>query len=52
MLMPKTDTVTVTRDTWNDIQAYIESLERDNQSLREELEEQLEYIAKLEEGGI
>lgn len=27
MIMPKSDTVTMTRDAWNDVSAYIEFLE-------------------------
>ncbi|QBQ72893.1 host recBCD nuclease inhibitor [Klebsiella phage Patroon] len=29
MIMPKSDTVTMTRDAWNDVSAYIEKLEKD-----------------------
>ncbi len=29
MIMPKSDTVTMTRDAWNDVSAYIDKLEKD-----------------------
>lgn len=29
MIMPKGDTVTMTRDAWNDVSAYIDKLEKD-----------------------
>ena len=29
MIMPKSDTVTMTRDEWNDVHAYIDKLEKD-----------------------
>ena len=29
MIMPKSDTVTMTRDAWNDASAHIEKLEKD-----------------------
>lgn len=29
MIMPKSDTVTMARDAWNDVSAYIDKLEKD-----------------------
>lgn len=29
MIMPKSDTVTLTRDSWNNVNAYIDKLEKD-----------------------
>ena len=29
MIMPKSDTVTMTRDVWKDVSAYIDKLEKD-----------------------
>ena len=29
MIMPKSDNVTMTRDAWNDVSAYIDKLEKD-----------------------
>lgn len=29
MIMPKSDTVTMPRDAWNDVSAYIDKLEKD-----------------------
>ncbi|QBI89993.1 Gp5.9-like inihibitor of recBCD nuclease [Escherichia phage HZP2] len=43
------DTVTIPRDAWNDMQGYIDSLERENDSLKNQLMEADEYVAELEE---
>lgn len=43
------DTVTVTRDAWNDMDSYIGCLEADNKRLRKELEEALDLIETLQE---
>ena len=43
------DTVTITRDAWNCVQSYIDSLERENASLKNQLMEADEYVAELEE---
>ena len=43
------DTVTVSRDAWNDMQGYIDSLEREIDDLKNQLMEADEYVADLEE---
>lgn len=43
------DLVTIPRDVWNDMQGYIDSLERENDSLKNQLMEADEYVAELEE---
>lgn len=42
------DTVTMTRDAWNDVDSYIGCLEADNKRLRSELEEAFDKIEELE----
>lgn len=49
MSTPKSDTVTLTRDAWNVVQSYIDSLERENYNLKNQLIEADEYVAELEE---
>lgn len=43
------DTVTFTREYWNDVDSYIGCLEADNKRLRKELEEALAKIDELTE---
>lgn len=43
------DTVTIPRDAWNYMQGYIDSLERENDSLKNQLMEAYEYVTELEE---
>lgn len=43
------DLVTVTREAWNDLQGYVQSLERENDSLKEQLAEADDYVCELEE---
>ena len=43
------DTVTIPRDALNDMQGYIDSLERENDSLKNQLMEADEYVTELEE---
>lgn len=43
------DLVTIPRDVWNDTQGYIDSLERENDSLKNQLMEADECVVELEE---
>lgn len=49
MIMPKSDTVTVTRDAWNDMMFLIESLEREVNALTSLVNEYEERIEELED---
>lgn len=43
------DTVTITREAWYDMHAYIERLEGENKSLKEDLEQAYANIEELVE---
>lgn len=47
--MSQSDTVTVTRDAWNEMQQYIKGLEDQIASCEAQLEDASEYILELEE---
>lgn len=45
----RTPLVTVSRDAFNDMSAYIERLEKENESLKAQLAEADEYVCELED---
>lgn len=45
----RTPLVTVSRDAFNDMSAYIERLEKENESLKAQLAEADDYVCELEE---
>lgn len=41
--------VTISREAWNEMQEYIQTLERDNEMLIQRLQEEEQYAIELEE---